>query len=449
LIAMAERQLVVETLTQTDAVGADAEAMHLRRLRLRVGIALGLIVGALVLWSALAPVRGAVIAPGVVKTERDRKTVRHQEGGIVREVLVREGQRVKAGDALLVIGDVRTEALLDLYQDQWVSESVRHARLEAEVALATRFDLDGPVAEKASAKGYLRRERQLFDARRRTLVEQQQSFEQQFVATASQIDALTAQVETITQGGRMAREELALNQDLVREGFVQRTRVLALERAVSDYDSRRQEQSSELAVARQRLADLQLRAAQARNQYQQQAATELKDSAVRLREIEEQLRPARDMAARQSVRSPVDGEIMALHVAGPGAVVGPREPLLDVVPVNEPLVVEVRVDVADIEHVQVGSEAEVRLSAYEYRAMPLLVGRVTAVSADRMEDERTGLSWFTTRIEVDPADLADYPDVRMRAGMPAEAYLQTEGRSLLEYVLRPMTSFARRGMREP
>ena len=261
--------------------------------------------------------------------------------------------------------------------------------------------------------------------------------------------ALSAQIESTARGAALAREELEMNRDLLRDGFVQRTRILSLERAVSDYEGRSGEQTSELALARQRLADLRLRGVQARNQYQQQAAAELKDTTTRLREIGEQLRPARDMVERQYVRSPVDGEVMSLNVAAVGAVVAPREPILEVVPAQERLIVEAQVAVEDIEHVHAGGVAEVRLSAYEYRSMPMLAARVQAVSADRVEDPRTGQAWFHVLIEVDAAELAEYPGARMQAGMPAEVYLATPPRSLFDYLIRPLLAFSARGLREP
>lgn len=425
------------------------ERTTLQRLRRRVGAAVLAVAAVVVAWSLLAPLSGAVIAQGFVKTELNRKTVQHQEGGIVREILVREGQRVRAGDPLLVVGDVRSNALLDLYQAQWVSESVRQARLSAELAIAPGFGLPQGVADNAQARDYLAREQALFQARRRTLVEQLALLETQVEATQAQVRALSEQVASTAQGAALAREELDLNRSLARDGFVQRARLLPLERAVTDYDSRSGEQSSELALARQRLAELSLRATQARNQYQQQAAAELKDSTTRLREIEEQLRPARDLVERQYVRAPVDGEVMSMQVAAVGAVVGPREPLLEVVPAQEALVVEARVSVADIEHVQPGGAAEVRLTAYEYRSMPMLAARVTAVSADRIEDPRTGQTWFRTLVEVDTRELQAYPDARMQPGMPAEVFVSTPGRTLLQYVLQPLRAFASRGMREP
>ncbi len=434
-------------LRQPLAGAAELDPLH--RLRRRALWAIGSVLSALLAWSVLAPMQGAVIAPGVVKTELDRRTVRHQEGGIVREVLVREGQHVAAGEGLLVIGDVRTDALLDLQQDQWNAEAMRRARLEAELALASSFSRPATVRAAPAADEYERRERVLFDARRRTLLEQEASLRAQIQATQTQVAALGGQIEATGKGMTLAREELALNRDLVEGGFVQRSRLLTLERAVADYQARAGEDSSERALAQQRLADLELRAAQVRNQYQQQAAGELKESTARLREIEEQLRPARDMSDRQLVRAPVDGEVMSLLVSSPGAVVGPRDPLLELVPAREALIVEARIGVDDIEHVRTGAAAEVRLSAYEYRRMPMLAGRVTAVSADRVADERSAQAWFVARIEVDKAELAAYTDAEMRPGMPAEVYVTTEPRTLLEYVLRPLTAFAQRGMREP
>ena len=431
------------------AMDATIERPPVLRLARQAAAAVGVVVVILLGWSLLAPLSGAVIAPGFIKTELNRKTVQHQEGGIVRQILVREGQKVKAGDPLVVIGDVRTDALLDLYRNQKVSETIRQARLNAELELAEGFKLPPALESTAVAKEYLARERVLFTARRQTLDEQIESLQSQIGATVAQVRALSAQIETTKRSTELAREELEMNRSLVRDGYVQRTRILALERAVEDYESRAAEQASDLALARQRLGDLELRTGQARNQYQQQAATELKDASARLREVEEQLRPARDLSERQYVRSPVDGEVMSIRVAAVGTAVGPREPILEVVPAEERLVVEARVPVSDIEHVRVGGQAEVRLTAYEYRSMPMLMARVQAVSADRVEDPRTGNAWFNVMIEVDAGELAAYPEARMQAGMPAEVYVTTPARTLFDYVVRPVMTFAARGMREP
>lgn len=428
---------------------AGAERLAFSRLALRTALALGAVLTVMLVWSAVAPLSGAVIAVGIVKTELNRKTVQHQEGGIVREILVREGQQVKAGEPLVVVGDVRSDATLDLQRDQRVAELIREARLLAELKLAAVFTLPPALAKTPSASQYLAREQALFMARRTMLLEQVASFEAQSRETEGQIGALSAQIDSTTLGGVHAREELEINRNLVQQGFVQRTRILALERAVADYDGRSGEQQGERALAKQRLADFRSRIVQARNQYQQQAAAELKDTVARLRELDERLRPAQDQVERQYVRSPVEGTVMALRVAAVGVAIGPREAILDVVPAQERLVVEARVRPEDIDYVQTGALAEVRLTAYEYRTMPMLEARVMSVSADRVEDTRNGTAWFNVLIEVDTADLAKFPGTRMQAGMPAEVYVTTPARSLFDYIARPLMSFGRRGMREP
>jgi HlyD family type I secretion membrane fusion protein len=349
----------------------------------------------------------------------------------------------------VVSGDVRTDATLDLQQDQRVAELLHEARLVAELKLGSEFLPSAALTKMNGATEYVARERALFLARRRSLNEQVDSFDMQTRETERQVNELSEQIKSIELGTMSAREELEINRNLVEQGFVQRTRILALERAVADYESRAGERKSERALARQRLADLRSRIAQARNQYQQQAATELKDTVARLRELDERLRPAQDQAERQFVRSPVDGTVMSLRVAAVGVSVGPREAILDVVPAQERLVVEARIRPEDIDNVQNGALAEVRLTAYEYRTMPMLSARVISVSADRVDDPRSASAWFNVLLDVDTAQLEKFPGTRMQAGMPAEVYVTTPPRSLFDYLARPLLIFSRRGMREP
>jgi HlyD family secretion protein len=206
---------------------------------------------------------------------------------------------------------------------------------------------------------------------------------------------------------------------------------------------------SDIAAAQQKIQDLHLRAAQARNTYQQQAADELKDATMRSREIEERLRASEDLANRQAVRAPVAGTVMGLRIAAPGLNVGPRETLMEIVPAEERLVIEGRVRLEDIAHVQVGAGAEVRLTAYEYRRTPKLPAKVDFVSADRVLDPQSGGSWFVAQLSIAPADLASQPDIKLQTGMPAEVYVATPARSLASYLLGPLDNFRAKALREP
>ncbi len=421
----------------------------LRRQTRRALIPLAVSGGLLALWTFTAPLSGAIVAAGRLKAELNRKTVQHQEGGIVRKILVRDGEQVRAGQALIVIGDVRTDAELSLLQDQLSAERIRNSRATAEAALVTRFHPPVDVAGAPGAIEHLAREGALFDARRRTLDEHIASLESQIRDAKAQATALQAQIEATETSWKLASEELAINEKLVRDGFVQRARLLQLQRDESDYRSRLSESRGDLALARQRGGELQARIAQARNQYQQLATDEAKESAARIRELEERIRPSRDQFDRQYVRAPVDGQVMSLRVSSIGEVIGPRDPILDIVPTREKLVVEGRIRPQDINHVRQDSPADVRLSAFDARTTPLMPGKVVFVSPDRITAPETGESWFVATVEVDAAALKDHPEVRLQAGMPAELFVTTPERTLFQYLARPLYAFTGRAMREP
>ena len=330
----------------------DRDAAALAELRRQVYWALAPLCAVLVLfgvWTATAPVSGAVVAQAQVKVELNRKTVQHQEGGIVREILVRDGQTVRAGQPLIVVGDVRSDAELSLLQDQLRAERIRSRRAAAEAALEARFAAPADLAGRPDAAEHLARERALFVARRRTLDEHLDSLRSQIREAHAQMAALESQIEATDTSAKLSAEELEINDKLAQQGFVQRTRLLALQRTAADYRAHLGEYRSDLAVARQRVGELEARIAQARNQYQQQAADEMKEAAAKVRELEERLRPSQDQVERQLVRSPVDGEVMAMRVSAVGEVIGPREPILDVVPAREKLVVEARIHPQDID----------------------------------------------------------------------------------------------------
>jgi HlyD family type I secretion membrane fusion protein len=401
-------------------------------------------------WSISAPLAGAVVAPAQLKVQTKRKTVQHQEGGIVRAILVKDGQRVHAGDALLVVGDLRQEAELNLLQDQWRAARARAARAEAESRLAPRFDPPDDLRRDAAAGEHVAREASVFSARRQALDEQGPLLQKQVEQVQAQVAALESQIDATAVGGRLSNEELALNEELAHQGFVNRARLITLQRTSADYKSRLGEVGSELALARQRIAELRSRQAQLRSSYQNQGTDDWKEASGRVREFEERLRPSKDQIERQTVRAPVDGEVMSLRVAAPGAVVAPREALLDLVPQHDKLVVDARIAPQDIEHVHVGGAAEVRLISGDARRTPLLAATVTFVSADRVTQPDSGAAWFDATVEVDAQVLAQQqPALHLQAGMPAELYVTTGERTLLQYLLKPLRTFSHRAMREP
>ena len=403
-------------------------------------------------WLVLAPLSGAVIAPGFVKVDMNRKVVQHQEGGIVKEILVRDGERVREGQTLLVIGDVRLDATLDLLRTQHDGERAKVARLEAERALLAAVKFPPELAARSGepkVAELLQRETALFRARREALESQIAVLRQQIRQTGDEAKALAGQIAAEERALQSQKEELAVNQQLAKQGFVQKTRLMGLERAVAEYEARWEEHRAELAKTRQRASELELRVLAQRNNYVQSATDELKEASTRLFDLEERLRPSKDASERQRIAAPIGGEVVGLRVFNPGAVIAPREVLMEIVPTDKTLIVEARIRPEDINHVRAGSAAEVRLTAYQTRTTPLVAGNVNYVSADRMVDTQSGAPYYVVHVDVSAGALAEAGNLRMQAGMPAEVYIRTDSRTAFDYIVAPVMSYLRRGMREP
>ena len=403
-------------------------------------------------WAVFAPLSGAVIAPGFVKVDLNRKVVQHQEGGIVRAIRVRDGDRVSQGQELVVLGDVRIDAQLDLLRTQLHAEHAKAARLEAERAYAAqpRFPagLDRRAGEPKIAE-FRERETTLFRARRDALESQIALLRRQIRESSEEADALAVQIKAEARALGLQKEELAANERLLAQGYVQRTRLMTLERAVAEYEARHGERRAELSKARQRASELEFRILSMRNAYAQAAADELKETTARIFDLEERIRPSRDAAERQKIVAPIAGEVVGLRVFSSGSVIGPREVLMEIVPEDKRLIVEARIRPEDINHVRAGSQADVRLTAYSQRTTPLVHGSVMYVSGDRLADAQTGAPYYVVQIDVPNESLQRAGDLKLQAGMPAEVFIGTDSRTAMDYLLAPVTAYLRRAMREP
>jgi HlyD family type I secretion membrane fusion protein len=407
---------------------------------------------ALAAWAAYAPLSGAVIAPGFVKVDLNRKVIQHQEGGTVRAVRVRDGDRVKQGQELVVLDDVRVDAALDLQRTQLDAERAKAARLEAERAYLAKPVFPPDLVKRngeVKIAEQLGREATLFRARRDALDTQIALLRKQIDETATEIEALNAQLTAEERALKLQREELAANEGLLAQGYVQKTRVMTLQRATAEYEARHGERRAELSKARQRASELELRILSMRNTYTQAAADELKETSSRIFDLEERIRPSRDAAERQRILSPSDGEVVGLRIFSQGGVIGPREVLMEIVPDDKRLVVEARIRPEDINHVRAGSEAEVRLTAYQSRTTPLVRGAVLYVSGDRLVEQQTGMPYYVVQIDVPAEALAEAGNLKLQAGMPAEVYIRTDSRTTSDYLFAPVTAYLRRAMREP
>lgn len=425
------------------------EARRLMRAGVWVIVGAVLPVGA---WMAFAPLSSAVVAPGYVKVDLNRRSVQHAEGGSVREVLVRDGQRVTAGQPMLVLGDVAVDADRNRINYRVAVERAGQARLDAERAMATSLVFPADVTAAAAADPrvaeQVAKEKALFQARRDALVGQVALLRTQRGKVEQEITALRAQVAQAIESRDFQKEELENARRLMKEGFLSQARVTQLSGGVSDYGVKLEERRSELARAEQRLVDTDLRIRSLESDYQQQANDQLKVTSARLSEIEQEQRKSTDAFARQTIFAPVAGRVLDLKYSSPGSIIAPREPIADIVPDASRLVTEAHIRPEDINRVHAGQLADIRFTAFAYRTTQLVHGTVTYISADRLVDRATGAPYYQVHVEASTEALKTLGDLQLQAGMPAEVYIVGEKRTPLQYLMEPVTQVLRRAARE-
>jgi len=403
-------------------------------------------------WMCLAPLSSAVVAPAYVKVDLNRRPVQHAEGGIVREVLVRDGQRVKRGDTLLVLGDVSVDADKNRLDYRVIVERASLARLDAEqgMAKALVFPPEVLAATRTDARvqAQVVKEQSLFQTRRQALTGQVALLRSQREKIAEETVFLQGQIRQAMDSMAFQKTDLENNRKLLKDGYISATRIAQLEGVVADYGVKLEERRSELARAGQRMIDTDLRMRSLESEYRQQASDQLKVTAAKLSEIEQEQRKSVDASARQVIVAPADGEVIDLKYATPGVVIPPRETIADIVPADTRLLTEARIRTEDINRVHKGQEADIRFTAFKARTTQLVHGKLVYVSADRLVDRATNVPYYTALVEADPASLASAGDLKLLAGMPAEVYLKGEERTPLEYLAEPVTQVLRRAGRE-
>ena len=400
----------------------------------------------------MAPLAAAVVAPGQVKAAAKRKTVQHFEGGIVTDILVSDGDRVQAGRPLVVVVDERSNAGFDRLMGQLDAASARAARLRAERDGALQPMLSERLRQRrtdADVDALLRVEADAFQTRRLNLEHELELLADQRSEVQVEIEALDAQRQAHVAARRFLAKEVAANETLERAHAVSAVAVLALKRQLHEHHARDGAIRADIATARQRDLALQLRALGARNRYAQSAAEELTAINAKIFELEARVRPLRDAVRRQVVVAPITGTVVNLQLATIGAVVRPGEPLLDIVPDDEHFIIEIRIDVDDIESVQPGAVADIRLTAFNVRTSSLLAGTLTYVSADRLTDARTDTPYYEGHVRVDPLPPDVGGDRQLRPGMRAEVFLKAGTRTAMDYVLAPVAQTLRRALRDP
>lgn len=404
------------------------------------------------LWMCLAPLSMAVVAPAFVKVDLNRRPIQHQEGGTVREVLVRDGQHVKAGDPILILGDVRIDADRNRLGYRVLVERATVARLEAEHALARTLTFPADVLQAAKSdqriRQALQKETGLFVAQRHSLDSGTALLRQQRDRVEQELVGIQAQIDQAKNSLTLQRQDLETNRGLITQGFISASRITQIDATVMEYAAKVEERRTELARAAQRMVEIDMKIQSIRNDYVKASSDQLKAATQRLSEIEQELRKSEDAAQRQVVVAPATGEVIGLKFTSPGAVVGPAEAIADIVPSDTQLLVEAHIRPEDIGSVRLHQRARVKFTAFKYRNTSMVTGRVSYVSGDRLLDRQTNLPYYSVMIQADLESLRSIGDFKLQAGMPAEVYMEGVTQTALQYIAEPITTTIRRSARQ-
>ena len=410
----------------------------------------GLFFGVFGLWAALAPLSTAAIAPGEVIVETKRKTVQHLEGGIVRDILVRDGDVVKAGQVLVRLDRTQPGTMLSLIEGRVIAARALEARLTAE-----REDRDSVTypeeirsrAAEPEVAAAIESQNRIFAARRDDLVNKIDILRKKDSQVRAEIDGLKAQIAAADRQLKLIASEVDGIRGLVERGLVARPRLLALERRAAEIEGERGRNVADIARAEQSIGETELKVQEVRTTRLNETVAELREVQGQLFDLGERYQVSRDVLSRTEVRAPIDGTVVGLRVATAGGVLSPGEAILDIVPSEDRLVIDARVRPEDIDVVRPGLRAEVRFTAFSQRNTRPFDAAVESVSADRLSDRLTPEGYFLARIVLTAGE-EQFKGAKLHPGMQAETMIITGTRSALSYFLKPLTDSFNRAFRE-
>jgi len=424
------------------------------RMPVLVGlIALLVLVGGFGGWAFFSSLAGAIVAPGRVQVEQNRQVVQHPDGGVVADILVEEGDAVKAGSAVIRLDATALASELSIVESQLFEVLARRARLEAERDIADELEFDGELMELAASNDEIADlidgQSRLFEARLESVSREREQLEKQRQQINDQIMGITAQTEALQSQVALIAQELEAQQSLLDRGLAQASRVLSLQREAARLEGQVGELTASKAQAEGRITEIEIESLKLTSRLREEAITRLRDIRVQELELRERRRTLSERLSRMTINAPASAVVYDLAINTPRSVIKPAEPILYIVPQDRPLVIAARVPPIHIDKVYAGQEVNLRFSALDQRRTPELFGTVVQVSADSFEDERTGAAYYLAEISLGEGELAKLPEgAALIPGMPAEAYILTAERSPIDYLVKPFWDYFEQAFRE-
>ena len=407
--------------------------------------------GGVGVWAGTMHIAGALIAPGTIVVDSNTKKVQHPTGGVVGEVRVHDGDHVKAGDLLVRLDDTVARASLAIVTKGLTEFGARKARLAAERDRADTIKFPDDLLQRETdpdVAQVLAAERKLFDLRRAARAGQKAQLRERIEQLGKEINGFTSQQISKEKEVTLIERELEGVHDLFQKNLVPMTRVTALERDATRLDGERGQLVASIAQAKGKVAELNLQIIQVDEDASSEVAKEMREVEGKIGEFVERKIAAADQLKRTDIRAPQAGTVFQSTVHTVGGVIPAGDPMMIIVPDAENLAVEARVNPQDIDKVQVTQPAVLRFSAFDTRTTPEIFGKVTRVSADTTLDQRTGQSYYTIRIALERDQMERLGNVRLVPGMPVDAFVQTGERTVIAYLMKPLSDQIVKAFRE-
>jgi len=432
--------------------GETKGARYSIRRHLIVGLAVvALLAGGLGGWASTAQISGALIAPGSIVVESNVKKVQHPTGGVVGELRAHDGDLVKAGDVVVRLDDTVTKASLAIVTKNLDGLWARAARLEAEQRGFDKIVFPKMLLDRADdpdVKTVMASETKLFEVRVNGRTGQKAQLRERVSQLNEEIAGLTAQEIAKDKEISLVEKELVGVRDLYDKHLVQMTRLTTLERDAARLSGERAQYIASRAQAKGKITETELQIIQVDKDMVSEVSKDLRETNDKIGEFVERKVTAEDQLRRVDIRAPQDGMVLQSTVHTVGGVITAGDAIMLIVPQADDLQVEAKVNPQDIDKLQVGQKTLLRLSAFNQRTTPELNGVVTRVSPDVTTDQRTGQSYYTIRVSMPPEEVARLGDVKMIPGMPVEAFVQTGDRTLMSYLIKPLSDQLMRAFRE-
>ena len=432
--------------------GEERGAQPSIRLHLIVGLTVVVVLaGGLGGWASTAEISGALIAPGTIVVESNVKKVQHPTGGVVGEVLARDGDLVKAGDILVRLDDTVTKASLAIVTKNLDGLLARAARLQAEQQGLDKLTFPPSLLDRGNdpdVKNVMASESKLFEVRTTGRVGQKQQLRERITQLKEEIAGLAAQEKAKDQEIALVEKELVGVNSLYDQHLVQLSRLTTLQRDSARLNGERAQFVAAMAQAKGKITETELQIIQVDKDMVSDVSKDLRETNDKIGEFVERKVTAEDQLRRTDIRAPQDGMVLQSTVHTVGGVITAGDAIMIIVPQSDDLQVEAKVNPQDIDKLQIGQKTLLRLSAFNQRTTPELNGVVTRVSPDVTIEQRTGQSYYTIRVSLPPAEVARLGEVKLIPGMPVEAFVQTGDRTMLSYLIKPLSDQFMRAFRE-